>query len=779
MSANKEELDKIFSTESNTSVLDEIDFRRVKYVLAKFSWLVLMLIVLSVGISYAIIRWTKPLYEAESIIKLDLKSQNDVLGGKFGGVSEDEVSELIGEIEIIKSNVIFQELIDSLDVDISYYEKGKILIDEHYKEACYSVLYRADSNQVILDTDIHVLINSAEGGSLSISNEIQAPFKFGEQVDINGFKLILFKTEKFSPEAQNRDFYFRVNSESYLVNYFKKGLKVEIENAKARTIRIAFESYDNKKAYDVIAQIVKIYQHRSLEVKRKVQEQTISFIENQLREAETNLNRAEINMEDFIISSGSLDPKQELFLVKEKLAGLETEKKDIKIQIELLNKVHTFVKNEQGTENGLPFVEGIINESLKAAILTLNEEYREFSLLKATTKSNTLAYKNKLIKIQGLKVDINENVFQSKSILEEQYLSLNEMIAQLDKEFLTLPAKETESNRLKRFYSLWESFYLFLVNKKVEFGIAKAGMTSEFIILKNPAIPHHPIKPEPTLILLSSVSVSVFLGLIVLVVGYIKSNTLFSSNDINKASNIPLLAEIPLYTSSKMKYSKLLVLDNPKSSISESFRSLRTNLTFLKEKNNESQIISITSTVGGEGKTFVATNLAGILAISGKKVILLDLDLRKPKVHYAFGHENDPIGISSILIGESGFTACVKDTSIASLKYINAGSTPPNPSELLLRNEFPDLLKGLKEEYDYVIIDTPPIGLVTDGFLVMKHSSVQLYVAKAKYSKLAVLKDIDQLYRSKRFSHLAMVLNGVSDLNSKYGYKAYGYYEES
>lgn len=777
--SNQQDLDKIFKPESTSSIFDEIDFRRIKYILSKFTWLIVVLILLGIGVAYAIIRWTKPLYEADSIIKLDLKSQNDVLGGKFGSVTEDDFSELIGEIEIIKSNVIFQELIDSLEVDISYYEEGKILVDEHYKEASYKILFREDSNDIILDSDIHVLITSSQGGSIGKDKETLVPFLFGETINYKGFKFIVFKTSKFSSEAEGRDFYFRVNSEGALIQYFKKRLNVEIENPKARTIRIAFESYDNRKAYDVISQIVKIYQHRSLEVKRKVQEQTISFINNQLKEAESNLNRAEINMEDFIISSGSLDPKQELFLVKEKIAELETKKETVKSQIDLLNQVHQFVKNEQGTDNGLPFVEGIDNESLKASILSLNEQYREFSLLKATTKPTTLAYKNKLIKIQGLKVDINENVFQAMSMLEKEHQDIKEMISQLDKEFLTLPAKETESNRLKRFYSLWESFYLFLINKKVEYGIAKAGMTSEFIVLKNPTIPNHPIKPEPKLIFIASISVSIFLSLIVLVIGYLKTDTIFSSKDIQKSSNIPLLAEIPLYTASKMKYSKLLVLDNPKSSISESFRSLRTNLAFLKEKNDDSQIISITSTVGGEGKTFVASNLSGVLAISGKKVVLLDLDLRKPKVHYAFDQENENVGVSSILIGESNYKDCVKDTTIASLKYINAGPTPPNPSELLLRKEFKELLEQLKEDFDYIIIDTPPIGLVTDGFLVMKNSNVQLYVAKAKYSKLAVLKEIDQLYKSKRFPHLAMVLNGISDLNSKYGYNSYGYYEET
>ena len=191
-----------------------------------------------------------------------------------------------------------------------------------------------------------------------------------------------------------------------------------------------------------------------------------------------------------------------------------------------------------------------------------------------------------------------------------------------------------------------------------------------------------------------------------------------------------------------------------------------------KGKNNK--VISITSTISGEGKTFVAINLGGIIAMSGQKVVILDLDLRKPKISKAFGIDNQK-GISTILIGRSNLEESINDTHIPGYSFINSGPVPPNPSELIMSKEFDDLLERLKLRFDVIIIDTPPVGIVTDAILAMKKSDLNIYVVRAEYSKKGFERSINNLITKNKFKNLVVMLNGFDSLKSyAYGYK-YGY----
>jgi len=217
----------------------------------------------------------------------------------------------------------------------------------------------------------------------------------------------------------------------------------------------------------------------------------------------------------------------------------------------------------------------------------------------------------------------------------------------------------------------------------------------------------------------------------------------------------------------------LIVDQFPKSPVSEALRSIRTNIEFMI-KGKQNKVISITSTVSGEGKTFVAINLGGICAMSGLKVVILDLDLRKPKIGKAFNNENVN-GISTLLIGRSELEDTVQQTNIPTYYFIPSGPIPPNPSELIMSVEFEKLLVKLKSQFDVIIMDTPPVGIVTDGILAMQKSDLNIYIVRAEYSKKGFEKNINNLYHKSKFSNLAVILNNFDNLRSyAYGYK-YGY----
>jgi capsular exopolysaccharide synthesis family protein len=237
-----------------------------------------------------------------------------------------------------------------------------------------------------------------------------------------------------------------------------------------------------------------------------------------------------------------------------------------------------------------------------------------------------------------------------------------------------------------------------------------------------------------------------------------------------------VLGTIPYYPIDKVKGTRLVVNDRLKSEISESFRSIRTNLEFLNGKGRK-PILAITSTISGEGKTFIAANLGGIISLLNTKVVLIDLDMRRPRFHEVFQNSDASKGLSTILINKHKVDECILKTDLEHLDYIPAGPIPPNPSELILGGYFEKLMDELALKYDVIIIDTPPVGLVTDGIHALKIATIPIYVVRADFSKKAFIKNINRLVKVHKLNNLALILNSTkkSASDSQYGR---GYYEE-
>lgn len=254
---------------------------------------------------------------------------------------------------------------------------------------------------------------------------------------------------------------------------------------------------------------------------------------------------------------------------------------------------------------------------------------------------------------------------------------------------------------------------------------------------------------------------------------YLLNNKITSVSELERIQEVPVLGMVP-----SSRYSKemgLHIIEHPKSMLSEAIRTLRTNLDFFNANQNQ-KVIAISSTVSGEGKSFIAMNLGGVMALSKKKVILLDLDMRKPKVNLPVSVEDKSKGVSTILIRKNSWQECITKTQQETFDYIPSGPHPPNPSELLLNGAFESLLSELRQNYDYIILDTPPVGLVTDGIMAMKRADISIYIFRANYSKKDFINNLQRIIRINKFSTITTLLNALpSNGESSYGY---GYYEE-
>jgi tyrosine-protein kinase Etk/Wzc len=311
-----------------------------------------------------------------------------------------------------------------------------------------------------------------------------------------------------------------------------------------------------------------------------------------------------------------------------------------------------------------------------------------------------------------------------------------------------------------------------LMQSKSEFEIAQAGTTPDFKILSPATIPQTPIAPKKLMIMGIGLVLSLVANFLFIAILYILNNKITNLKDLEKVSGAPLLGAVPL---SKSINGKLHILDHPKSMVSEAIRTLRTNLDFF-QPGATSKVIAISSTVSGEGKSFIAMNLGGVIALSKKKVILIDLDMRKNKTDVPFDGPDLTKGVSTILIKRNHWQECIVPTSLENLDYISSGPHPPNPSELLMNGEFTELIADLKKKYDFVILDTPPVGLVTDGIMAMKKADISVYVFRTNYSKRDFLANLRRIISINKFTNITTVLNAVPSSAKSYGY---GYYEEN
>lgn len=767
-----------FNTPFGQNQEDDFDLNELLSIIRKRLIWVLLLIGVGYLASKMYLRYTKPVYYSESVLKLEVKNETGALGMQMtGDPSMSNYNDLSGEIEFIKSNLIYDDVIERLGLGVSYFMAGKILDEEKYKNSPFKITYGSQEN-IIQDRKIWVRLNSRTEISYGLESadgsvEYQKG-RYADTLNIEGFKFRLALTDDFSEDLLNLDLYFKLNSYGTLKNYFSQNLTVQVFNLNAKTIKIGCNDYTPAKAADIVNAVDTIYLYKTIQNKQQVQEQTIHFINSQLDSTEKKLNLAESNIESFVRAVKTNDPSSEVAITLAKMDQIRESVKMIDRQIYYSSDVQSQIDSEKPIANLLAVFEGLDNSQLKTGVLQLNEKFKDLEQLKMSYGSNTLAYKKLQNETITLKTGVIEIIRQEQEVLKKDKVKLARELAQLQTKFYSLPAKETELNRLRRFYDLYEKFYLMLQEKRVQYGISKAGTVPEFVILSKAFPNYTPVSPVRLQVMAIGVVSGVLLGLLIIAASYFAQNTIVSEKKLKSNLQVPLLGSVPKYTKVDLKYSRLVVNDNPKSAISESFRSLRTNVEFMCNEQSH-RVFSVTSTTSGEGKTFVAVNLAGVFAVTGKRVVVLDMDMRKPKVHLGFDAENLH-GMSSILSGKATLAECVQKTGHENLDFISAGSIPPNPTELMLNPSFDQLLDDLKQQYDLVLIDTPPVGLVTDGNIIMKKTDLSLFVMRFGYTPKGSESLVNDLYASGQFKRMGVILNSI-DNRPGYGY-GYGYYED-
>ena len=751
---------------NNKSNIEGLDTDKLLAVVRKNKWWIILLFLACNLFAYLIIRWTKDLFESESEMKLEVKQDATELGLK-SLVEDQNVNLIAGEIEQIKSKVFFGRVLDSLDIETSYYSVGNVLTDEMYKRTPFHIVINERSSS-ILDIPIFINIESNDSYTIRLENQEKIKGYLNKPIALLGSTLIVTGTPSYQPS--DNDYYFIIHSRNALISYLDKNISVSPLNFNANTIRVSFQDNNARKAHDIVNKIDSLYIIYSSEQKNLANTQKIGWLNNELEQLEKRMDYFENYFEKFTIQNKSSDMGQDLKRTIVAINVTDSQRFQLTKKVAMLNETIDAI-----TQNKFNFnyqQRNFLPEYLNKKLEDLARSQQERDRLALAYNENTFAFRQKDKEMNSLKELIFTQVTELKKEWLENLIELKQTKDRLEKEFATMPDKNTQFSKNQRFYKLYEEFYLSMMQSKAQFEIAQAGNTPDFKILSPATLPTLPISPKKYMIMGIGLVASLVLNFFFIGIAYLLNNKITSAQEIERTVQVPLLGVIPM---TKRKTTALFqVVDNPKSRVSESIRSLRTNLDFFTIGGNK-KIITITSTISGEGKSFLATNLGGVLSMSKKKVLLIDLDMRKQKNESSILSKDSYKGVSTVLIKKNTWQETVQNTDLENLHFLPAGPHPPNPSELLLNGEFTTLLDELRLVYDFIVIDTPPVGLVTDGIMAMKKSDLSIYVIRANYSKKEFLTNLSRIATIHKLTNLAVVLNALPDSGKSYGY---GYYED-
>ena len=760
-----------------TNFSNEFDVGLFLYILKRSVFWVILCILAAVLGAFLYLRYTPLVYQAKAVIQLaEDDNANKILDVE--NIREDNQPE--AKVELLRSKLLISRTLKQLPIKVSYFAKGQILSNEHYLSSPYQVELLEILNPALEDQPISISFNGPGEFSLTYEGHTFDGLVVGKEAATPDFRIIVAISdwEQLKKNEDDYELYFVINSISTLTNRFFEGLDVRILNNTARTLEISFSDNNPYIARDFVKTHSNEFLTFDLEKRRKSDDNVLTFLDEQIDTVYDRLKDSEIRLNSYKQTNkiNNLEGVSEMYL--HRLSEFENDIVQLEIEERLLNEVEKLTKkstDQVELYNLIPLVAGSRYEEALSRMLDRLHELmvdRQEALYNVTPDNDRIKGLNYQIGIQ--KNLILQTISALRDQLNERKSGISDKLHETEGTYYNIPQKELEYARLQRLFTINEKYYTLLLEKSIEYKISKEGYVSNNQILEDARIPNVPVAPKKNVIWFTFILSGLLLAFLIIALRYFLHNKITSMNEVVKIANgaMSTLGIVPRYKED-IPVSMLIVDKNPRSLIAESFRSIRTNLQFL-DKTQTSKVAAVTSTISGEGKTFVALNLAGIIAFSGKKVVVCDLDMRKPKIHKGFDVPNAE-GMSTLLIGKGNLDTAIKNSKLENLDYITAGPIPPNPSELIIGARMNELLEELKKRYDFIILDTPPVGLVTDAVTLLQSADYPLYIFRSDYSKKQFVQVADKLINENGIN-VSVILNGVDLERNRYSYKySYGY----
>lgn len=738
----------------------------------------ILLVVLSVAGAWVYLRYTSPVYDttASILIKDDKKGAGaldpleafDLFGGK---------KSVENEVEILQSKTLMQEVVQNLHLYAPITSKGRVTNANAYILSPIIIEVRRPDS---IKTEKKVYFDFNEiNKTVKIDNESY----FLNQWVNTPYGLLRFlpnkyyrhQVEKDNSEKEQADFYFSLKSIKSTANGILNQLKISPSSKQSTVIDLSIESEVPRIGEDILNELLKVYNEAAILDKNILAANTLQFVESRLAYVVNELDSVEGTLQKYKTKNKITDISTQGQIFLETVAANDQKLGELNMQLAVLDQVEDYVKGDGGIGGIAPATLGVADPVLTGLLTNLSELELKYEQTKKIVPENNPAVISLLDGIDKLKPGILANLKSQRKNLEAAKDNLSSTNNQFTSMLKTIPEKERELLSISRQQSIKNNIYTFLLQKREETALSFASAVADSRIIDKAETSDIPVSPKKNLIYLASILGAIALGFGFIYLKDMLDRTVQGRPEIEKYSDIPFLGEV-VYDRTK---TPIVIAEGKRSFIAEQFRQLRTALTYVGINESHKRIL-ITSSISGEGKSFIASNLGASLALMNKKVLLIELDLRKPKLSDYFNVSRN-IGVSNYLIGKLSASEIIKNTGIKNLSIIPSGPIPPNPSELVSNGKLDELLKILEMQFDFILIDTAPVSPVTDAYLVSPMCDLTLFVIRHDYTpKMFVQKLEQQRKRNGGLKNPVIVYNGIKGKGiGKYSYEnGYGYTEK-
>jgi tyrosine-protein kinase Etk/Wzc len=738
----------------------------------RYWYLFPIFIALALTAAFFYLQVTQPVYSSKT--SLLIKDEEKGLGGSQGDMLSELSNQFGGnklvenELEILKSQTLMEQVVKDLNLDVSYTTKDGLRTINLYNESPVIV-----KPEVITDLGLQepLVIHLTDSTHFTFNDEEKA-HSFGQRFNNAWGAFIVTKGKNTSYEDVEVTFGDIKN----LAEGMLGRLNVQQPNVKSTVIELTYEDVSKQRGKDVLNKLLDVYVQSSLSDKNSEASNTLKFIETRLGLITGELGDVEKDVESYKTSKGITDISAESQLFLENIKENDAKLNEVNTQISILESVDSYIKN--AGDGAVAPATYMINDPVLVSLLTkFNELELQRERYARTTTVNNPLLQTINTQLEGTRQAIRENVQNLRRGMDVTKQNLQGINTRFSAGLRSIPQKEREFVGIKRQQSIKEGLYLYLLQKREETALMYASTVTDSRLIDAPISSHNPIKPKRSIIWIGAMAAGLVIPFLLINFLFLLNNTVQSRAEIEKVTHVSILGEIGHMKTEKGEPGEDAIIKmTSRSAVAEQFRALRTNLQYLGD--GSCRVLMFTSSIGGEGKSFVSINLAASLAYSDKRVLLIGLDLRKPTLHERLQVPNQ-FGASNCLIGQ-GKPSDFIQTTIVHPKFdvLTSGPIPPNPSELLSNGRLPILIEELRKEYDYILIDSPPYGLVTDSSLIAEHVDATLYLIRFNYTLVDHLKRIGELQKAKRFTNLSVIFNGVNygaGYGYGYGYGGYGY----
>lgn len=729
-------------------------------------WFVLSLL-LALAAAYVYLLYQAPVYNVQASI---------LVKDEHKGISEQSAlkevdiftqSKLVeNEIELLKSYTLMDRVVTHLGLDVRYYRPTGTLRKQVYQESPIRLLIEKPTPQLYLED---LQFSFVDAKTVKLNGQVY-PVNQSIQTPLGQLRILARKplNSKLDP------LFASVSSHNDAIEGYLANLKIESTSKLSTVLIITIQESVPDRGEAILNQLISEYNKEEIVDKNKEASKTLNFIEERLALISGELSTVEKQVEAYKSTQGitDLSVQAQTFLtaVKEN----DTQLNEVNMRLGALADIERYVKNHSGERGISPATLGF-NDPVLTGLLSKVAELE----LKREDVSRTMSSNNPLLQsldsqLKAIKVSINENI---QTIRQQLVSNRNQLVTnngRMEGIIRTIPGKERALLNITRQQSIKNGLYTYLLQKREETALSAASRMSDSRTVDAAHTSNRPVKPVKMMIFALFAVMGLLIPIGVITAKDSLNNNVLRRADVVEATQIPILGEV--VKGRQKKTDNLILNPGMQSVMGEQIRALRTNLQFLRSDMQKSQVLLFTSSISGEGKSFISLNLGASLAMVNRKTVILEMDMRKPRLHKSLHIENQA-GLSNYLRGEARIDELLHPImGYPNYYIITAGPLPSNPSELLSSPRMNELFSGLREQFDYILVDSPPIGLVTDSQLIAPFADATMFLVRHDHTPKNYIKTVDTLYKEQRFPKLSIILNGVGEgdsLNYSYNYSDY------